>query len=335
MALLSDIPFSLLELAPIREGSSVGETLKQSLRYAQHADKLGFNRFWFAEHHNMPGIASAATSVLIGQVAAATENIRVGAGGIMLPNHPPLVVAEQFGTLESLYPGRIDLGLGRAPGSDQITSRALNRDERRADKFPEEVSELQRLLGPYQGKQPVRAFPGEGSNVPIWLLGSSLFSARLAARKGLPYVFAGHFAPRFLYDAIELYRREFQASDVLDKPYVMVGLPLVAADSDEQAEYLGTTSKQRILALIRGQELWMKPPVESMSGLWSTQEQEYIEQNFLSLSVSGGPATIQHRLEMFVRELGVDEFIFTNDLYDQQDRLHALEILAELKQADL
>ncbi len=330
MASLTDIPFSLLELAPIRLGSSVGETLALSLSYAQHADKLGFNRFWYAEHHNMPGIASAATSVLIGHVAAATDKIRVGAGGIMLPNHPPLVVAEQFGTLESLFPGRIDLGLGRAPGSDQVTSRALNRDERRADKFPEEVAELQRLLGPRQGNHPVRAFPGENTNVPIWLLGSSLFSAQLAAKRGLPYVFAGHFAPRLVYDAVDLYRREFQPSEVLNKPYVMLGVPLVAAETDQEAEFLATTSKQRVLALIRGQDLWMKPPVESMEGLWSEQEKAYVD-NFLSLSVSGGPATIRHKLEMLVRELGVDEFIFTNDLYDQQKRLHALDILAAIK----
>ncbi|MGL5024637.1 MAG: MsnO8 family LLM class oxidoreductase, partial [Shewanella oncorhynchi] len=240
------------------------------------------------------------------------------------------VVAEQFGTLESLYPGRIDLGLGRAPGSDQITSRALNRDTSRAEQFPEEVSELQTLLGPYNGRHAVRAIPGEGTNVPIWLLGSSLFSAQLAAQRGLPYVFAGHFAPRFLYDAIEIYRRDFKPSQVLDKPYVMLGLPLVAADTDEEAQYLGTTSKQRVLALIRGHELWLKPPVDTMDGLWSAQEETYVN-NFLGLSVIGGPATIKHRLEMIVKELGVNEFIFTNDLYDLDKRKKALQILMEIK----
>ncbi|MCU8072089.1 LLM class flavin-dependent oxidoreductase [Shewanella sp. SM32] len=329
-SILADIPFSLLELAPMRQGSTVGETLHNSLQYATEADRLGFNRFWFAEHHNMPGIASAATSVLIGYIAGNTQRIRVGAGGIMLPNHAPLVVAEQFGTLESLYPGRIDLGLGRAPGSDQITSRALNRDTSRAEQFPEEVSELQTLLGPYNGRHAVRAIPGEGTNVPIWLLGSSLFSAQLAAQRGLPYVFAGHFAPRFLYDAIEIYRRDFKPSQVLDKPYVMLGLPLVAADTDEEAQYLGTTSKQRVLALIRGRELWLKPPVDTMDGLWSAQEETYVD-NFLGLSVTGGPATIKHRLEIIVKELGVNEFIFTNDLYDLDKRKKALQILMEIK----
>ncbi|QYJ78040.1 LLM class flavin-dependent oxidoreductase [Shewanella acanthi] len=329
-SVLANIPFSLLELAPMRLGASVGETLRSSLQYAKVADQLGFNRFWFAEHHNMPGIASAATSVLIGYVAENTNNIRVGAGGIMLPNHPPLVVAEQFGTLESLYPGRIDLGLGRAPGSDQITSRALNRDPQRAEQFPEEVSELQALLGEYDGHRPIRAIPGENSHVPIWLLGSSLFSAQLAAERGLPYVFAGHFAPRFLFQAIEIYRKNFKPSKVLDKPYVMLGLPLIAADTDEEALFLSTSSKQRVLALIRGQALWLKPPVESMDGLCSPQEEAYVN-DFLGLSVMGGPTTIKHRLEMIVSELGVDEFIFTNDLYDQQKREHALKILMDIK----
>ncbi|BDA61627.1 MULTISPECIES: LLM class flavin-dependent oxidoreductase [Shewanella] len=327
---LAEIPFSLLELAPVRYGASIGDTLRASLQYAKVADDLGFNRFWFAEHHNMPGIASAATSVLIGYIAENTKRIRVGAGGIMLPNHAPLVVAEQFGTLESLYPGRIDLGLGRAPGSDQITSRALNRDMSRAEQFPAEVSELQTLLGDYNGHHPVRAIPGEGTHVPIWLLGSSLFSAQLAAQRGLPYVFAGHFAPRFLYDAIEIYRRDFKPSKVSDKPYVMLGLPLIAAETDAKAEYLSTTSKQRVLALIRGEALWLKPPVHSMDGLWSEQEKTYVD-NFLGLSVTGGPTTIKHRLEMIVKELGVDEFIFTNDLYDQDKRERALQILMEIK----
>ncbi|MFK3869609.1 LLM class flavin-dependent oxidoreductase [Pseudoalteromonas rhizosphaerae] len=330
MSGLSAIPFSLLELSPMKEGATVSSTLANSAAYAQKADELGFNRFWMAEHHNMPGIVCAATSVLIGHIAGQTKTIRVGAGGVMLPNHPPLIVAEQYGTLESLYPGRIDLGLGRAPGSDHITSRALRRDERRAENFANEVTELQTLLGPYDGSHPVRAIPGENTNVPIWLLGSSLYSAQLAAKKGLPYVFAGHFAPRFVYDAIALYRREFQPSDVLDKPYVMLGLPIVAADSDEHAQFLATTSKQRILALLRGDPLWLKAPVKSMAGLWNEQEQAQVE-NFLGLSVVGSPVTIAHKLNMIVKELGVDEFIFTNDLYQSSDRHHALEILRSIK----
>jgi luciferase family oxidoreductase group 1 len=336
MSILADIPFSLLELAPMRADSTVSDTLHDSLRYAQYAERLGVKRFWLAEHHNMPGIICSATSILIGYIAGGTERIRVGAGGIMLPNHAPLVVAEQFGTLASLYPNRIDLGLGRAPGSDQVTSRALNRDDSRAEHFPEEVSELQSLLGPRAQRQQaasaqVRAIPGEDTNVPIWLLGSSLFSAQLAAKRGLPYVFAGHFAPRFLSEAIGLYRREFTPSAVLDKPYVMVCLPLVAAPTDAEAEHLSTSSKQRILALIRGNEMWLKPPVDSMDGLWSEQEKNYVD-SFLSLSICGGPVTIKHQLEVFVAQLGVDELMFTNDLYDSEHRLRALDILMSVKQ---
>ncbi|MGI2170429.1 LLM class flavin-dependent oxidoreductase [Shewanella sp. MF05960] len=335
MSILADIPFSLLELAPMREDSTITDTLKDSLGYAQHAESLGINRFWLAEHHNMPGIICSATSILIGYIAGGTKRIRVGAGGIMLPNHAPLVVAEQFGTLASLYPDRIDLGLGRAPGSDPVTSLALNRDTQRAEHFPNEVSELQSLLGPREARQigqakAVRAIPGENTNVPIWLLGSSLFSAQLAAQRGLPYVFAGHFAPRFLSEAIALYRREFTPSAVLAKPYVMVGLPLVAAPTDAEAQFLSTTSKQRILALIRGQEMWLKPPIDSMDGLWSEQEKSYVD-SFLSLSICGGPATIKHRLEVFVEQLGVDEVMFTNDLYRNEHRLRALDILMSIK----
>ncbi|WP_445773531.1 LLM class flavin-dependent oxidoreductase [Shewanella sp.] len=335
MSLLADIPFSLLELAPMREDATVSSTLQGSLAYAQHAESLGFNRFWLAEHHNMPGIICSATSILIGFIAGGTKRIRVGAGGIMLPNHAPLVVAEQFGTLASLYPDRIDLGLGRAPGSDPVTSLALNRDTQRAEHFPDEVSELQSLLGPREARQigqakAVRAIPGEHTNVPIWLLGSSLFSAQLAAKRGLPYVFAGHFAPRFLSEAIALYRREFTPSTVLAKPYVMVGLPLVAAPTDAEAQYLSTTSKQRILALIRGQEMWLKPPIDSMDGLWSEQEKNYVD-SFLSLSICGGPSTIKHRLAVFVEQLGVDEVMFTNDLYSHEHRLRALDIVMNIK----
>ncbi|ASD69579.1 LLM class flavin-dependent oxidoreductase [Pseudoalteromonas piscicida] len=329
MTSLANMPFSLLELSPMKEQDTVSQTLANSVAYAQKADELGFKRFWMAEHHNMRGIVCAATSVLIGHIAGHTHSIRVGAGGVMLPNHPPLVVAEQFGTLESLYPGRIDLGLGRAPGSDPITSRALRRDDRRAEQFDDEVAELQTLLGPYDGRSSVRAIPGENTKVPIWLLGSSLYSAQLAAKRGLPYAFAGHFAPRFVHDAIALYRRDFQPSEVLDKPYVMLGLPVVAADTDEQAQYLATTSKQRILALMRGQALWLKPPVDSMEGLWNAQEQMQVE-SFLGLSVVGSPATVHHKLSMIKRELAVDEFIFTNDLYELSDRKHALEIVASL-----
>jgi len=315
----------------MKEGESVSEALKKTTQYAQKADQLGFKRFWLAEHHNMPGICCAATSILIGHIAGKTKNIRVGSGGIMLPNHSTLVIAEQFGTLESLYPGRIDLGLGRAPGSDSVTSRALNKDQSRADNFPGEVSELQKLLSSYDGSSPVRAIPGEDTNVPLWLLGSSLFSAQLAAQKGLPYVFAGHFAPRFLHDAVTLYKRDFKPSAILDKPHFMLALPLVAGETDEEAEYLSTTSKQRVLALIRGESLWLTPPVKTMQGLWTAQEKAQVD-NFLSLSVTGSPITIKHKLEMFAQQLGVDEFIFTNDLYDTEKRLKALALLMKVKQ---
>ena len=315
----------------MQQDASVSQTLLNTTEYAQAAEQLGFNRFWLAEHHNMQGIICAATSILIGHIAGQTKKIRVGSGGIMLPNHSTLVVAEQFGTLESLYPGRIDLGLGRAPGSDSITSQALNNDPQRAHNFPEEVSQLQGLLGPYNGTSQVRAIPGENTNVPIWLLGSSLFSAQLAAKKGLPYVFAGHFAPHFLGEAVALYRREFTPSASHPEPYFMLALPIVAAETDQQADYLSTTSKQRVLALMRGQPLWLKPPVKTMEGLWTAQEKSQVE-SFLSLSVVGGVTSIKHKLEFIAQQFSVDEFIFTNDLYDQQDRLHALQIMTSAKE---
>jgi luciferase family oxidoreductase group 1 len=328
--MLQDVAFSLLELASVREDASVQDTLKNSLAYAQTAEKHGFKRFWLAEHHNMEGIASSATAVLIGYIASGTQTIRVGSGGIMLPNHPPLVVAEQFGTLASLYPDRIDLGLGRAPGTDPITARALRRDDMRADNFPTEVSLLQQLLGPLQEGQRLKAIPGAGTEVPIWLLGSSLYSAQLAAQRGLPYAFAGHFAPRLMREAIRIYQTQFQPSAVLDKPYVMLGMPVIVADTEEEAVFLSTTSQQRILALLRGQPLWLKPPVESMDGLWNIEEELYVK-DFLSLSAIGNPAQVKARLEHWVEELGVDEFMFTIDLYDPAKRRYAVELLAAMK----
>lgn len=320
-------PFSLLELASVRQGDSVGQTLANSVVYARHAERLGFRRFWLAEHHNMEGISSSATAVLIGHIAGATESIRVGSGGIMLPNHPPLVIAEQFGTLESLYPGRIDLGLGRAPGTDPITSRALRRDGLGAEQFPEDVARLQVLLGPLQSDQQVKAIPGAGTNVPIWLLGSSLYSAQLAAMRGLPYAFAGHFAPRLYREAIRVYRQHFQPSEQLQRPYVMLAVPAVPADTDDEARLLATTSYQRILALFRGQPLWMKPPVETMEGLWSPAEEAGVR-DFLALQLLGGPQTISRQLDELLATVEVDELMFTADLYDPEKRRHALEILA-------
>jgi len=319
--------YSLLELASVREGDSVGQTLANSVAYARHAESLGFNRFWLAEHHNMEGISSSATAVLVGHIAGATGTLRVGSGGIMLPNHPPLVIAEQFGTLESLYPGRIDLGLGRAPGTDPITSRALRRDGLGAEQFPEDVARLQSLLGPLQPGQPVKAIPGAGTNVPIWLLGSSLYSAQLAAMRGLPYAFAGHFAPRLYREAIQTYRDNFQPSDQLDKPYVILAVPAVPADTDEEAQFLATTSYQRILSLFRGQPLWMRPPVKSMEGLWNSGEQAGVK-DFLSLQLLGSEDTLREQLERLLQTVEVDELMFTVDLYDPEKRRHALDILA-------
>jgi luciferase family oxidoreductase group 1 len=322
-----DLPYSLLELASVREGDSVGRTLANSVAYAQHGEHLGFNRFWLAEHHNMEGISSSATSVLVGHIAGATKHLRVGSGGIMLPNHPPLVVAEQFGTLESLYPGRIDLGLGRAPGTDPITSRALRREHLGAEQFPEDVAKLQQLLGPLRPGQQIKAIPGAGTNVPIWLLGSSLYSAQLAAQRGLPYAFAGHFAPRLYREALHLYRSQFQPSDTLAKPYAMLAVPAIPADTDEEARFLATTSYQRILSLFRGQPLWMRPPVESMDGLWNSGEKAGI-QDFLSLQLLGSADTIREQLDRLLESVEIDELMFTIDLYDPDKRRHALDILS-------
>lgn len=331
MSDLANVRFSTLDLAPIRDDGDAAQALRNSLALAQHVEALDFERFWVAEHHNMDGIASSATAVLMGYLAAGTQRIRIGSGGVMLPNHSPLVIAEQFGTLEALYPGRIDLGLGRAPGADAYTAQALRRDRLgSADDFPAEVEELQALLGPRTADQRVIAMPGVNSNVPIWLLGSSLFSAQLAAAKGLPYAFASHFAPRFMQQAIKLYREQFQPSAVLEKPYVMLGVPLIAADSDERAEYLATSAFQRILALVRGQSLVQRPPVASMQGLWSPHEQQAVG-DFFGLAMIGGPAKVKMRLEILLEHTQADELIFTSDLYDFNDRLRSFEIVANLR----
>ncbi|MFK7701325.1 LLM class flavin-dependent oxidoreductase [Pseudomonas caspiana] len=329
MKRLSDVKISTLDLVPVRHDKGPAESLRNSLNLAQHVEKLGYTRFWVAEHHNMDGIASSATSVLLGYLAGGTSTIRVGAGGIMLPNHAPLVIAEQFGTLASLYPGRIDLGLGRAPGSDQMTARALRRERSgSADDFPEDVAELTAYLGPRTPDQRVIAVPGSGTNVPIWLLGSSLFSAQLAGQRGLPYAFASHFAPRYMHEAIRVYRNHFEPSAVLDKPYVMLGVPLVAADTDEHAEYLATSLYQRILSLMRGQTLMQKPPVKSMEGLWLPHEREAVS-DFLGLAMIGSKEKIRARLDVLLEQTDADELIFTCDMYEHADRLRSYEILAE------
>ncbi|SDH34647.1 luciferase family oxidoreductase, group 1 [Pseudomonas benzenivorans] len=333
MSALAQTRISTLDLAPIRADGGPAQALRNSLALAQHVERLGFSRFWVAEHHNMDGIASSATAVLLGYLAAGTSRIRLGAGGVMLPNHAPLVIAEQFGTLASLYPGRIDLGLGRAPGADHHTAQALRRERSgSADDFPADVEELQRYLGPRTPDQRVIAMPGSGTNVPIWLLGSSLFSAQLAGAKGLPYAFASHFAPRLMHEAIRVYRNHFKPSAALDQPYVMLGVPLLAADSDEQANYLATSAYQRILALLRGQSLVQRPPVASMDGLWLPHEREAVA-SFLGLAAIGAPQKVRARLEVLLEQTGADELIFTCDMYDFADRLHAFELLAELQRS--
>lgn len=327
-----NVAFSVLDLASRKDtDEGPGPALQRSLALAQHVERLGFTRFWVAEHHNMDAIVSSATAVLIGYLASGTQRIRVGAGGVMLPNHAPLVIAEQFGTLEALYPGRIDLGLGRAPGTDPMTAMALRkRRSGSVNDFPDDLAELQRYLGPRGTGQQVIAMPGVDSNVPLWILGSSLFSAQLAAEKGLPYAFASHFAPRLMMQAIELYRRHFQPSAVLDAPYVMLGVPLVAADSDEHAEFLATTTYQRILALIRGQSLLMRPPVQSMQGVWQVHEEQAVTE-FLSMAMIGSVETIAQKVQELLRHTHANELIFTCDLYDHHDRLRSFDVLAKTR----
>ncbi len=321
------IPFSFLDLCPITEGGSVAESLAHTVDIAQHAERWGFNRFWMAEHHGMPGIASAATSVLIGHVAGATSRIRVGAGGIMLPNHSPLVIAEQFGTLEALYPGRIDLGLGRAPGSDQATARALRRNlDTDPDAFPRDVLEL---IAYFEGRTPVRAVPGEGQQVPIWILGSSLFGAQLAAMLGLPYAFASHFAPAQMMDAIAVYRAQFKPSRFLQRPHVMLGYNVFAADTDGEARYLATSWQQSFVNLRSGHPGRLPPPVEGYAESLTPQGQKLLE-HVLSCSAIGSPRTVANAIDAFIERTGADELILTSNMHDHAARLHSIEIAASL-----
>jgi luciferase family oxidoreductase group 1 len=330
MTKLAETPLSVLDLAPITADGSVGETFRNSLDLARHVERLDYRRFWLAEHHNIAGIASSATPVLIGYVAGGTTRIRVGSGGVMLPNHAPLVVAETFGTLEALYPGRIDLGLGRAPGTDQLTLRALRVDPADAENFPRDVQELRALLGPVQPGQHVQAIPGRDSHVPIWLLGSSDFSARLAGILGLPYAFAGQFAPAGLMQALSLYRGHFQPSDVLASPYAMVGLPVIAAETDSEARHLATSAQMKFLNLIRGDRQPLQPPVDSMEGLWDARERAGVER-FFGAAIVGGPKTVREKLEQFLIETGADELMINSDFYRHTDRLRSYEIVAAAK----
>jgi luciferase family oxidoreductase group 1 len=316
--------YSVLDLSPIVEGGNAGDAFRDSADLARHAEEWGYHRYWLAEHHNMPGIASAATSIVIGHVAGATKRIRVGAGGIMLPNHAPLIVAEQFGTLESLYPGRIDLGLGRAPGTDMKTARALRRFlGSSGDTFPDDVRELQDYFR--DSDERVRAIPGAGLHVPLYLLGSSDFSARLAAELGLPFAFASHFAPEYLHYSLQLYRRDFKPSSQLAEPYVIVGASLYAADTDSEARRLATSAQLQVLSLIRGAPGKMPPPVDSMDGHWNPAEQAAIEQRMQYAAV-GSPETVQRQLAGLVAETSADELMLVGQIYDHAARLRSYEI---------
>jgi len=332
---LSEIPLSILDLSFVREGETAREALHESLLLAQKAETLGFKRFWMAEHHNSEGIASAATSVALGFVANGTETIRVGAGGIMLPNHSPLVIAEQFGTLASLYPDRVDLGVGRAPGTDPRTARALRRQlNLDADSFPEDVQELLDYFEPADPSRTVRALPGEGLQVPVWILGSSLFGAQLAAHLGLPYAFASHFAPAELFPALQLYRRSFQPSAFLDKPHAMVAANVVVADTDEEAQYLFSSAKMGVFNLLKGLRGKMQPPIRNVDAHWSAEEHLGVDR-FLKCSFVGTPATVRKGLQRFLEETEADELITTARIYDLTARLRSFELLAKLAKAPI
>lgn len=320
---------SILDLAFVPEGATPADALRNTLDLAGHAERLDYNRFWLAEHHNMVGVASAATAVVIGYVAAGTRKIRVGAGGIMLPNHSPLVIAEQFGTLEALYPGRIDLGLGRAPGTDQLTTRALRRMPGAADTFPQDVAELQGLLGPLRAGQAVQAVPGTGSKVPLWILGSSLFGAQLAAMMGLPFAFASHFAPEMLLPALEVYRSRFEPSEQLDRPYAMVGVNVVAAETDREATRLFSSAQQQFTHLLRGTRGLLRPPIEDIEAYWSPAEKAQASR-MLARSFVGSGATVGAELERFIAETGVDELMVASAIHDHVARLRSYAILADV-----
>jgi luciferase family oxidoreductase group 1 len=325
------IPFSVLDLAPVTEGSDAGQAFRNTLDLARFAEQSGYRRYWLAEHHNMPGIASAATAVLIGYVAGGTSTIRVGAGGIMLPNHAPLQVAEQFGTLASLYPGRIDLGLGRAPGTDQATAKALRRYFDSADAFPHDVLELLGYFEPAKPGQQVRAVPGAGIDVPVWLLGSSLFSAKLSAQLGLPFAFASHFAPDAMDEALALYRRDFRPSARLSQPYAMLGLNVVAADGDAEARRLFTTQQQSFIKLRRGMPGLIPPPIDDIESFWTPVEKLGVERA-LACAVVGAADTVRNGIEAFVARHRPDELLITANVFDHVARRRSFEIAAAVHQ---
>lgn len=333
---LKDIKLSILDLVPILEGGTIAESFHNSLSLAQHAEAWGFHRYWVAEHHNMPGIASSATSVVIGYLAEGTSKIRVGSGGIMLPNHAPLMVAEQFGTLETLYPDRIDLGLGRAPGTDPVTIRALRR-EARSDglDFPQMVAELRSYLEkPAEGSyRSVHAVPGEGLNIPIWLLGSSGFSAQLAGQLGLPFAFASHFSPDYTHPALNLYRTSFHPSNILEEPYVMVGMNVVAADTQEEADFLATSSQQQFLNITRNRPSRLQPPNKDFASQLTPQERASLQDRASRTTITGTPDVVKDGLQRFLDETEADEIIISSQIYDHQSRLRSYEIISEIVKA--
>jgi luciferase family oxidoreductase group 1 len=324
------IPFSVLDLAPVIEGNTPAQAFANSLDLARKAESLGYTRYWLAEHHNMPGIASAATAVLIGHIAGGTSTIRVGAGGIMLPNHAPLQVAEQFGTLASLYPERIDLGLGRAPGTDQATARALRRYYEGAETFPDDVRELLAFFAPATPGQAVRAVPGAGIEVPVWLLGSSLFSARLAAQLGLPFAFASHFAPDAMDEALMIYRRDFKPSARLQRPYAVLGVNLVAAESDREARRLFTTQQQSFVNLRRGRPGLIPPPIDDIENFWTVTEKYGVE-HALACAIVGGPETVREGLAAFLQRHRPDELMLTANVFDHAARKRSFELAAQAR----
>lgn len=328
---IKTIPFSILDLATITQGNTAADAFHNSLDLARKAEFLGYNRFWLAEHHNMESIASSATSVLIGYIAGGTSTIRVGSGGIMLPNHAPLVIAEQFGTLASLYPGRIDLGLGRAPGTDQVTARALRRERvETVQDFPNDVEELHTYFSVENKRSRVRAIPGEGLDIPIWILGSSLFSAELAAKMGLPYAFASHFAPTQFEAALQLYRQHFRPSEHLQKPYVMACVNVIAADTQKEADYLATSFYQFALGVIRGTKNPLGKPVKSMDGMWTEYEAAAVQQ-MMAYTFIGEPESLDQKINSFIHKNQVDEMMVVSHLYEHEARVRSYEILAEMQ----
>jgi len=328
--LSSRIPYSVLDLATVTEGASLKETFSKSLERAQHAEKLGYNRYWLSEHHNMISVASSATSILIGYIAGGTSTMRIGSGGIMLPNHAPLAVAEQFGTLESIFPGRIDLGLGRAPGTDQLTAMELRGTRlNTAEDFPQNILKLQTFFSKENFNSKVRAIPGEGQDIPLWILGSSTDSAQLAGYLGLPYAFASHFAPAQFYAAIEIYRRIFRPSTTLKQAYVMPCVNVIAADTDEEATRLATSLYQMFIGIITGRRTRLQPPVDNMNEIWTEYEEEAAKQ-MLQLSLIGSPATIKARLKILLEKTGMDEIMIISNIYDQKAKLYSYELFADI-----